>query len=131
MSKRNRNKNDISIGQDRWIEWVELGDQQKNAIDIDKYVNELGEFWEMLETNCVHECCGIDAFDLWPASVHKAACSLINSELKKRLEILSNRIANLDGQVLVSHRLNNYFHKSVFQALLQHLIQCSEQANES
>ena len=35
-----------------------------SKINIDKILNENKEFWQDLETYCVAECCGIDAFNI-------------------------------------------------------------------
>ena len=53
MSKPNRN--DISIGKDKWITFVEPDGQQTRAIELDEILNPIEPFLNSLETECVAE----------------------------------------------------------------------------
>lgn len=71
MAKSNRN--DISIGEDRWLSVPDLNHGTGESLDIDQFILPMEPFWRMLEVHCLNECCGIDAFALWPDDLQKAA----------------------------------------------------------
>jgi hypothetical protein len=119
MAKPNRN--DISIGKDQWILWLEIDGTQLSAADVDSLVAPMSDFWTKLETECVAECCGIDAFALWPEDIQRAAAELGDSMLLKKLETLQNRVLQGDETTFVSNRLNNFFHRDVLLKLIDHI----------
>ncbi len=49
------------------------------VIDIDQFLENNKEFWRDLETYCVAECCGIDAFDFSKEHIEKTV-SFYNSK---------------------------------------------------
>jgi hypothetical protein len=117
-------RNDISIGSDQWIEWIDISGKQDNAVEIDSIILTMADLWNNLETQCVAGCCGIDAFDFRPEEVRKAGTEFDIETLRKQAQDIEAEVQSLDSEVLVSTRLNNYFHRDVFIKLLQHLVLC-------
>src|SRR5262245_2403335 len=121
---RRPHKNDISIGQDRWITFGDLAGGQARAVQIDPQLAPVMPFLESLETECVVDCCGIDAFGLWPEQVEKAVGTLRQRErdrLVTSLLSVQDEIGRLPSDTLISTRMNQYFRKEVFLEVLAHI----------
>lgn len=119
MPKRNRN--DISIGKDKWLTIIELNDCHSNAIELDEILKPVMEFFNLLETECVAACCGIVAYALWPEDIAKAAKHVGLTELQRCFHGVQTRIAEIEGNTLVSRRMNNFFHKATLVELFNHI----------
>jgi len=116
-------RGDIQIGDDSWIEFADLTGRLERAVDIDPIILSVAELWDALETVCVVDCCGLDAFNFLPEAIEQAK-QLIDAEtVNARLQEIENKIFCLETDVVLSNRLNNYCDKRVFLHLLQH-IQC-------
>ena len=113
---------DISIGQDKWIKWIELDPNNKDEFEIDPSLESTKPFWKNLETECVAECCGIDAFSFWPENIQKASKDFDTIGLKAQLVKLRDAVIQSNSKVVVSERLNNLFDKKVFVELVDHII---------
>lgn len=125
MTMRKRNPNDVSIGQGRWLRWLDFpSDLPKSEwVNVDPWLAGLAGLWDALETNCVHECCGINAFNLWPDSVRSAVPASRRPEVLGQLGVLRDRIAGLPaGAVLVSGRLNQLLHRDLVLGIVDHLV---------
>jgi len=121
---RRPHQNDISIGQDRWIGFGDLAGGQARAVQIDPHLAPVMPFIEGLEKECVADCCGIDAFRLWPEEIEKAAATLSQLELEKLASDLASvhsEIERLPCDTIVSTRINQYFRKTVFLEVLTHI----------
>jgi hypothetical protein len=121
---RRPHKNDISIGQDCWIRFGNLAGGQARAVQIDPYLAAVMPFLDSLETECVVDCCGIDAFGLWPEQIEKAVGSLSQRErerLASSLLSVQGDIERLPSDTVVSTRMNQYFRKEVFLEVLAHI----------
>jgi hypothetical protein len=117
-------KNDISIGNDRWITAGDLASSQADAVEIDPHLATVMPFIEGLETECVAECCGIDAFGLWPDGVRKVVAHMEKADISKLIAGLTaaqNAIATLPCEIVVSARMNQYFRKEAFLEILSHI----------
>lgn len=115
---------DISIGQDRWIKWVELDPNDNNLFDIDPWLEPTKQFWQNLETECVAACCGIDAFGLWPEDIKSAAQAFNREELVVHLSKLKDEVGQAKNNIVASKRLNNLFDRQVFLQLIDHVLMC-------
>jgi hypothetical protein len=115
-------KNNISIGENQWIPSVDISSRFHSAVDIDPLILRVDDLWNALETNCVAGCCGIDAFALWPEDIEEAKTSLKVKNLLPELYSIRAEIVAMPEDVVSSNRLNNWFDKTVFLALLEHLI---------
>jgi len=116
------NNQDISIGENQWIDWVEFDALAANPTDIDNLLKPTIDFWKKLETECVAPCCGIDAFAFWPADIEKASANFDDKWIILELTKLKKGISEIDNSVIVSTLLNQLIHKNVFLRLLDHLI---------
>lgn len=117
-------QNDISIGEDHWIAYVDLDGRYDSAVNIDSEIRELEPMWSALEVHCVAACCGIEAFDFWLDSVDRAKQTLDGKDISAKLVALRAKLESVSGEVFLSQRLNNYCDKKVFIALLNHLYKC-------
>jgi hypothetical protein len=68
--------NDISIGKSQWIRFFAVVGREARAACFDHLSAPLESFWSALETNCIAECCGMDAFSLWPEDVRRATSTV-------------------------------------------------------
>ncbi|HDR9797534.1 TPA: hypothetical protein QDC59_001088 [Burkholderia cenocepacia] len=121
---RNAHKNDIGIGQDRWIECGDLPADLRDAIDVDPHLAAVMPLIDALETNCVAGCCGIDAFGLWSDEIAVARDTWDSDALTRLVDdLLSIRhaIEALPSDIVVSKRINQYFRKTAMLELLAHL----------
>jgi len=115
-------KNDISIGQDRWITFVDVDVNGSAPTKIDHLIEPMEEFWRALETECLAECCGIDAFNLWPEAIRRAAGEVTDPELPNKIGALRAFVAGSVEESFVSSRLNNLFRRGVLLELLDHIV---------
>jgi hypothetical protein len=69
-------RNAIVIGPNEYIESVALTGNLDHTTELDPHMQDLSEFWSLLETHCVAGCCGLDAFDLTKEAVQSAAQTL-------------------------------------------------------
>lgn len=123
MSKPN--PNDISIGKDEWIAFIDVDGRQEHAISVDPLITPLEPFWTALETDCVSACCGIDAFSLWPEDIHRASSTVDRRALKDGLVSLRQFVEVSGSDIFVSQRLNNYFDRQVLLRIIDHIYEHS------
>lgn len=119
--KDNEHRNDILIGKDQWIAFVDISDRRDSAINVDYLLLRVERLWDALETFCMAGCCGIDAFDFYPDNLAMVTTTLGKGNLRSELAYIQNELEDLPGEVFVSSRLNQYFHKSVLLQLLKHI----------
>ncbi|VWC57430.1 hypothetical protein BLA18112_00510 [Burkholderia lata] len=121
---RKPHKDDISIGPDRWIEFGDLSGGHAQAAAIDPSLAEVMPLIDVLETNCVAECCGIDAFGFWPDEIAVAVATRDHDALARLVDDLlsvQRSIDALPSDLVVSTRMNQYFRKAVVLELLAHI----------
>jgi hypothetical protein len=126
MSKSSRD--DISIGEDKWITFIELDGQQTSAIELDEILKPIEPFLNLLETECVAACCGIDAYALWRKDIARAAKQSEITDLSQSIDDARQRIATTTGDSFVSHRMNNFFHRQTLLQLIDHIAHCVRNA---
>jgi hypothetical protein len=116
------NPNDISIGQAKWITFIDIADRPyEQAVSIDHLIAPMGSFWSALESNCVAGCCGIDAFSLWAEDIKSASLSQARQALSSALTSLRTFAEQSTADTFVSSRLNNLFDKQVLLQLIEHI----------
>jgi hypothetical protein len=113
--------NDISIGKDQHITFIDVAGRQDRAVSIDHLIAPLASFWTALETNCVAECCGIDAFSFWPEDIRRAAATGDSTSVSEGLASLHEFIRQNGADIFVSRRLNNYLDRQVLLQLIEHI----------
>lgn len=124
------NRNDISIGKDKWITFVELDGGQCSAIELDEILKPIEPFLNSIETECEAACCGVDAYTLWPEHIATAAQHSDRDDLQRRFNAVRSRIAETNGDTFVSHRMNNFFHRATLVQLFNHIAYWIEHADE-
>jgi hypothetical protein len=116
------NDNDISIGDGRWITFIDVTDGQIAAVNVDAILEPVWPFLRLLETHCVAGCCGIEAFDFWSDNIARATNVYSGVNLRERLVAVRDRVGETNATVFVSDRFNSYFDKRVLLALLDHIV---------
>ena len=112
---------DISIGKDQWIRFIDVVGREARAASVDHLIAPLESFWSALETNCIAECCGIDAFSFWPEDVRRAASTVDAKLLADGLTSLRRFVEGSEPDIFVSQRLNNYFDRQVLLQAIDHM----------
>lgn len=113
---------DISIGKDKWISWIDFDfTRNDDLFEIDDLLKLTFDFWDRLETQCMAECCGIDAYAFWEDDIKLAVDKMDKADIVKKLHIAKTEIKNRSETILTSTKLNNLIHKSVFIQLLDHI----------
>ena len=123
MTQRDR-QDDIQIGDDAWIEWISLDGRYEQAVDIDPLLGELWPLICLLETHCVADCCGMDAYDFTREAVNTALLELDRAQLHAACAQAHSAVAAAASDVLLSNTMNHYADKRVFLQLLDHLDEC-------
>lgn len=113
----------ISIGENKWIKWVGFDSKKDNEIiEIDNILKPTIDFWDGLETQCVAECCGIDAFSFWEDDIEQSINNLDKTELINNLRDVKSELINTSKTIVSSSRLNNLLDKRVFIELIDHIL---------
>jgi hypothetical protein len=119
-------ENDISIGENAWIKWVDFEPGDNEILEIDELLKPTFDFWSALETECVAGCCGIGAFSFWKEGIVRAAADFGNIKLQSHLSDIKEQLIKSGKTTVSSTRLNNLFHKEVFIELLDHILLTTE-----
>ncbi|MGI9516975.1 MAG: DUF6331 family protein [Pirellulaceae bacterium] len=125
-----RKYTDINIGEDRWITARDRQGRLDKAIGLDGILEPIEPFLSALETECVAECCGIRAYDLWPDNVARAARQWQGADLSDLMALVRANIEEMSGDECLSHRMNIHLHKQTFLELLDHLADCIRNAGD-
>jgi len=123
----------ISIGPDQWIAHGNF-ERDPKIEQIDRELAPVLPFIASLETDCVAECCGINAFGLWPEQIKDA----IKEDDSHRVEGLilaflqiEEAVNAMDCDVVCSKRMNACFRVGAFLQLVRHLRSVLEDLHKS
>lgn len=107
------------LGNNDWIEWVEFNPQSVSLCDIDEFILERKSFWDKLESECVKECCGFDAYSFLSKDIRKAKSGEknFNTYIKKFVE----HVSNSNNEILITEYMNQIIHKTTLLNLLTHI----------
>ena len=122
MKKTKHHPDDVSIGKEEWIRFVDITGRMENAADLDPLLRPMEAFWRALEVNCVSECCGINAHSFWPQDIWNAARSRQDPELPPKLARLKKHVEGLSADCVRSSILNQCFDRTMFARLLDHVM---------
>lgn len=122
MSKTKGHPDDISIGHDEWIHFVDITGRTANAANIDPLIQPMEAFWRKLEVNCVTECCGINAHSFWAKDIWNAVRNCEDPDLKQKLADLRKHVDSFSVECVCSEILNEYLDRTMFSKLLDHII---------
>lgn len=123
MTERDH-KYDIQIGEDAWIENIDIADCHAQAVEIDGHLDGLWPLLERLETQCVAGCCGFDAYDFTREGIAAALPGLEPARLHAAYAAATRALAGVQGDVILSSRMNNLAHKRMLLRLLDHIDSC-------
>lgn len=123
MTERDR-QYDIQIGDDAWIEYIDIAGRYDQAIDIDTLLDGLWPLICRLETHCVAGCCGMDAYDFTREGVATALLELDLAQLHAACLAAKVAVTAAASDVLTSATMNHFADKRVFLQLLEHLDAC-------
>ena len=112
----------ISIGKDKWIEWVKFNSQNVDLFELDALLKPTEKLWKALETECVVECCGIDALRFWEEDIEQATIEMDKDLLRHNLFDLIKQLSEIELTILRSSMLNQLIDKGVFILLLKHIL---------
>jgi hypothetical protein len=122
MQSNKRHPDDVSIGKDEWIRFIDISGRTGDAKDLDPLIHPMEPFWRALEVNCVAECCGINAHSFWPQDIWNAVRTARDAELSQKLSKLRAHVDGLSSVCVRSAILNQYFDRRMFSQLLDHVI---------
>ena len=123
MTERDR-QYDIRIGDDAWIEFIDLDGRYDQAVDIDGLLGELRPLICRLETHCVAGCCGMDAYDFTRTGIATALLELDRAQLHAACSAAKVAVTAAASDVLTSATMNHFADKRVFLQWLDHLDAC-------
>ncbi|MEM7735651.1 MAG: DUF6331 family protein [Deinococcota bacterium] len=115
---------DIRVDDNLWLQWIGIEGRYHEAQDIDNIIDRppLDKFWTQLETICVKDCCGLDAFDFRPKAIAQATAHLATDTLQIKLEQVRDTLQSVDKDIVSSVRLNSISQKDFFISLLDHIL---------
>lgn len=112
---------DISIGEEKWIKWIEFDAESSTPKNIDTLLEPTKVFWKYLEIECVAECCGIDAFSFSNEDIQNASDKTGLPNLEILINQTINEVESFDDEVIVSSLLNQLLNRKVFLEQLEHI----------
>lgn len=122
VQKTKDHSDDVSIGNDEWIRFVDIAGRTDNADILDRLIRSMESFRRSLKVHRVSECCGINAHGFWPQDIWNAVRNCHDSALKTKLTSLRSSAADLSADCVYSQILNQNFDRFVFCRLLDHVI---------
>ncbi len=114
-------KDDLIIGENEWINFIQHDWGNLEWHYIDTIIEPLLPLFDLLETECVAQCCGLDAFSFVRDDIITAASKLDIAALNKSINHAIDEIGQLPSDVLGSRHLNNGIDRSTMLSLLQHI----------
>ena len=95
--------------------------QKSYSADIHLELNK--EFWQDLETFCVAECCGSDAFDFSKEVIQETISYYDKEEIITNLDILIEEIQSSKFKDASSSIFNAYLKKEAFLKIIKEIKQ--------
>ena len=87
----------------------------------DSFLNNNIEFWRDLETECIADCCGIDAFDFSDKRI-KSTIQFHNAdEVLNNLKALKTEFKKSNKEKVSSYILNAYFNEVEFYKFIEQI----------
>lgn len=113
--------NDINIGENEIIHWIEFDTSTNDLIDVDYILGKHSSFWANLHVFCIPECCGLNAFRFYSVDIENASTNINKKLLKDDLSELKQNLIASNQNVIISSELNSLIHKATFIKLLDHI----------
>lgn len=121
MPNSNRQSDDLLIGEDEWITFVQHDWAKETWLYIDDILEPLEPLFARLEKYCVAECCGLEAFSFTREDIILATSQLETNLLADALNETVRKLELLTNDVLGSKRLNNGIDRGTMIDLLRHI----------
>jgi len=118
----NETPNGIRIGDDNWIMWIDYDPAKEVSGNL--LFAPLKDLWSHLETNCVADCCGLDAFDFSPENVQRATIKLADPSLSQKLSKLRSQLAASCDIAYDITRWNCSLQRDMLIQLVDHISRC-------
>lgn len=115
-------ENDIDLGENKWIRWVEYDTSIDDDFDIEYLLKEMQLFWFNMMTVCEALCCGIHAYDFSKENIAKAISDLDKELIISQLDNLKKLAKNSQHELITSTTLNHRLHKKMFLELIEHIL---------
>ena len=128
MSKKRSRKYDIRIGERDWV-FGSRPDAAIARVSVDEHLIRVNPLFDALESKCMKDCCGLQAFGFWPSQIEQA---LLLFDVHEQIDHLRKCIANLEGmdaEVVSSTFLGEMAReKKQVVAILRHILSVAEAA---
>ena len=121
MPNSNRQSDDLLIGEDEWITFVQHDWAKETWLYIDNILEPLEPLFSRLEKNCVAQCCGLGAFSFTREDIILATAQLETNPLADALNQAVRKLELLTNDVLGSKRLNNGIDRGTMIDLLRYI----------
>lgn len=112
---------DIKIGirEEDWIKWIEFDPTKTELLEIDDLIFERKQFWDKLETECLKDCCGFDAYSFFPKDIGKAKS--LEPDFELYIDKIIRYVSQSNLEILISKYMNQLVHKGTFLELLTYI----------
>ena len=95
----------------------------QKSYSADIHLERNKEFWQDLETFCIAECCGIDAFDFSKEAIQETISYYDKEEIITNLDILIEEIQSSKFKDASSSIFNAYLKKEAFLKIIKEIKQ--------
>ncbi len=112
---------DIKVSDEEkdWIKWIEFDSSKSELLEIDQLILERKQFWDKLETECLKDCCGFNAYSFFPEDIRKAKSVETNFDIY--MEQIVRFVSQSDRKIVISSYMNQLIHKKPFLELIKHI----------
>ena len=112
---------DLLIGENRWITYVQHDWANIKWYYIDEIIQPLSSLLERLQIDCVAECCGLDAFSFFPEDILGVTPEFERESTAELLTVAIAAVEQLTANALGSKLLNNAIDRETMLELLRHI----------
>lgn len=126
MGKKRSGKYDIRIGERDWV-FGSRPDAAIARVSVDEQLIPVNPLFDALESKCMKDCCGLQAFGFWPSRIEQ---TLLRFDVHEQVDLLRKCIASLEGmdaEVVSSKFLGEISReKKQVVAILRHILSAAE-----
>ncbi|MDH7447722.1 DUF6331 family protein [Aquimarina sp. 2201CG14-23] len=97
--------------------------KESEIINVDQFLESNKDFWQDLETECVAECCGIDAFDFSQENLERTIKFYNSKKILLNINRVIECIENNSSKLVCSSILNHCVSKIRFIELFKNIKQ--------
>jgi len=111
----------IDLGNDKTLVLTPIKINSQSIFSIDSSLEKLKHLLTQLESNCVAECCGIDAFNFTTTHLKEIKPHLNLEDIKLNIQVVEAELNQINAEIFISDRLNYSLHRKDFFKLLNHV----------